>query len=508
MTGPGLWAQRQLEVDGSVVAQGMHQQAERVATLLVAGSNHTGQDILDVCAAGVPISTPRHLASDDGRADRLLGWPVRRLHFGMIEERKQVRSLVSKVAGKPGIRRVRRLPLQKPVHSGLDSATRHRKPLPGDHGLTIAKGQRGLQDPLHGHRKAGGSPLRNVEDIPNPCQMVSQAALMLCVHESAIRRPAISAHDSRELDPEDFLDDIASSAGDDPIDGEASRDEVPQPPTPPTYLPSGLVGIDNGARLERLNQGRVGWLELAAQTLRRSAETRTRRLETKRSADERGDLAPRQPVAFVEQSPKRQRVGAQLHSRRAQRIGCLEAMSRLNSLSAGAASTDVNLEPTTNGLHRREFALELFRDPDFLYRAATRGANLRQGNVHVLINASGRGTKRSLTVQLAGLTAGWQRIGFGFALGERRCLALPASDKLLNTLFQASQFLLEAGDATAKRRVLSKQLIVGRLAWRSLVCHSLFIGHTHPTLYSNPVNNYSATWMEPRGNDPKVCPRS
>jgi hypothetical protein len=148
-------------------------------------------------------------------------------------------------------------------------------------------------------------------------------------------------------------------------------------------------------------------------------------------------------------------------------------------------------EPTPDGSNGWEVDLELLVGPDFLYGPTTEGADLRQGNIVVLVDFSGWGKKRSSTVRLAGLAARRRGVGLRLALGEGRCLALAAPGEFLHALLQPGDLILEMSNPTAKRRVFGEQLVVGRLAWRRFVCHSLFIGRTPPTLYSNPVNRYS-----------------
>src|SRR5690606_31857645 len=63
------------------------QESDNVEISLASGAEHARQHRL--CSSPRMAAVPgRHLAIDDGRSDRLLGGPVRRLELGMVEVSK------------------------------------------------------------------------------------------------------------------------------------------------------------------------------------------------------------------------------------------------------------------------------------------------------------------------------------------------------------------------------------------------------------------------------------
>jgi len=81
-----------------LLTQHLGEEAEGIPPLLLAGPQHTGQDLLGPGSGPGAIATP-HLASHDGGPDRMLGPPVRGLDVVAGEEGEQVVSLAREMLG-------------------------------------------------------------------------------------------------------------------------------------------------------------------------------------------------------------------------------------------------------------------------------------------------------------------------------------------------------------------------------------------------------------------------
>jgi hypothetical protein len=101
------------------MVQEVGEERDRVGVLLAGAADHAHQDLRRVSAVPGAVAAPL-LAVHDGRADCLLGAPVRGLNPGGVEEREEVLALSLKVLEKLAVRVMRRVALKQLLESGLE----------------------------------------------------------------------------------------------------------------------------------------------------------------------------------------------------------------------------------------------------------------------------------------------------------------------------------------------------------------------------------------------------
>jgi hypothetical protein len=93
--------------------------------------------------------------------------------------------------------------------------------------------------------------------------------------------------------------------------------------------------------------------------MKRVGDATRPQVQTEPVAQERCDLAGRQPQVFIEQHDQGDRVRPQMRARGAERVRALQRMPALHPAPTIAAAADMDIEPTHVRADDRQIFLEL-----------------------------------------------------------------------------------------------------------------------------------------------------
>ena len=261
--------------------------------------------------------------------------------------------------------------IERRVQPRRDMAAGDRGPVPRDRpGVPpVANAERLLQRGLHpaGKLRAG----MILAQVATPSQQMRETGLMRGRGELAIRRPPIAHQHAGVLGPEDAGGLGKASAGLNGIHRRLRRGEGPQPVAAAVDPPARFIRRDHGTATNRLAQSDVGWPRLPGRPMQGAGHGARGDRHTEPIAQQRGDLAMRQPELFIELHHQRHGLRAELHTSRAQRIRGLQRMPALQAPPAGRTPTDRHVEATDEGPHIRELFLILRGDAGHLHRPGT-----------------------------------------------------------------------------------------------------------------------------------------
>ena len=271
-------------------------------------------------------------------------------------------------------------PLVSPVFCDYTELIPLFRPVPRDRpGVPpVANAERLLQRDLHlaGKLRAG----MILAQVATPSQQMRETGLMGGRGELAIRRPAIAHQHAGVLGPEDGGGLGKAPAGLNGIHRRLRRGEGPQPVAVAVDPPARFIRNDHGTATNRLAQSDIGWPRLPGRPMQGAGHGARGDRHGKPIAQQRRDLAVRQPELLIELHHQRHGLRAELHTRRPQRIRGLQRMPALQASPAGRTPTDRHVEATDEGSHIRELFLILRGDAGHRHRPGTMRTRGRQAD--------------------------------------------------------------------------------------------------------------------------------
>ena len=220
--------------------------------------------------------------------------------------------------------------------------------------------------------------------------------------------------------------------------------------------PAGLVRRDHGRVANLLAQLRVGRRGGAGGPVQHMGETARRDLQAERGPQQVRHLRQRHPHLRVQLDDQRNDPGAELHARRAQRVGGLQHVPALHPPLTLRAMADLDVEAPYHRAHHGQFFLILRRHARHLDRAAAVRTCRRCRRRVVLVDLRRARTARLPPVGRAGPPAGTPAVPLGSVLGEGGRLPEPGPAR-------GRQLLLEVVDLPLQAVVLTSQAVVAAL---------------------------------------------
>ena len=144
--------------------------------------------------------------------------------------------------------------------------------------------------------------------------------------------------------------------------------------------PARFIRNDHGTATNRIAQSDIGWPRLPDRPMQGAGHGARGDRHGKPIAQQRRDLAVRQPELLIELHHQRHGLRAELHTRRPQRIRGLQRMPALQASPAGRTPTDRHVEATDEGSHIRELFLILRGDAGHRHRPGTMRTRGRQAD--------------------------------------------------------------------------------------------------------------------------------
>ena len=189
-----------------------------------------------------------------------------------------------------------------------------------------------------------------------------QTGLMRCVLEVSIRCPAVTDEDAIIVGAQDCGHLRKTAAGLNGIQNHRGRDERPEPLQVTTDFPTHFIRTDHGTCANASRKCLMGGRRLAGRAMQRVRDRARPHHQAKTVAQQRRDLAVRQPEIVVRQHDRRDGLRPEMRSCDAQRIRDLERMPRLVAAPAGATPPDVHLKPTDVWPHDGQLFLNFIGD--------------------------------------------------------------------------------------------------------------------------------------------------
>lgn len=312
-------------------------------------------------------------------------------------------------------------------------------------------------------------------------------ATLLFVDEAALPSvPSIADDDAGKRAPEQPGGFRIAATGLNAIDRRVWRGDRPEPVQSTGDLPPGFVGRHDGAAANLLAQRGGGRPRLPGRAVQRVDHATTRDGQEVLLPKQRGDLAERESELFIEDDREGDCLRAELHARRAQRVGGLQWMAALHAPLARATPTDANAKRAHDDTGDGQLVLILPRPPGVADRAAVVGTAVGQRRVVCLVDTAGPPAIGFAPICRAGFTARpawlWHQ-----RPAERRGLTVARASRLVQLAFDPLQFPAQpivltlqaialAFDAlgTFAQLVDRPQFSIGVVACR-LVRHAIFM---------------------------------
>jgi hypothetical protein len=211
----------------------------------------------------------------------------------------------------------------------------------------------------------------------------------------------------------------------------------------PGDFPAGLIGRDDRAAANGRAQVLVSWFGLPRCPAHCVDEAAGRDAQAEALAEQRRDLAQRQPELLIEHDGEDDRFRTELRRGRTQGIRRLQRLATLHAPSAPPAAADRNVERPHDRSDHREIFLILRRMTHQAERPAAVWTLDRQRRLVSLVDVRGNGPVSLAAIRGAGLASGSAR-------SPAQRAARKGSRLTMNRASGRFKFVLEAVDLPAK----------------------------------------------------------
>lgn len=402
---------------------------------LLDGAKHTGEYLLRLRAAiGAVAATD--FAGDDGGAQGLFGAPVGRIDRGVEQKGEDRREFDRQVRGKA----LRDPPAARPIDEGielvLEMAARDGDPVRRDRVLApaIAHPQGLLEDAADAWRK--GPLLMIADEHATAAEQMREAGLMNGVLKLAIRGPAVAHQDTVEVCAEHRGGLIKAAAPLNRVHRRLRCGKAPQPLQMAADFPAGFIRGDDRTAANGLAQGPVRGFGLPRGPADRVDEPARGDAQAEAFAEQRRDLAERQPELFVQHDGQHDGFRTELRGGGAQRVRRLQRMTPLHAPPALPTVADGHVEDPHDRAHDREIFLRLRRVTVQAKGPATVWTGGRQRCVVRLIDVGGNGSVGLPAVGGPRLAARSTRPTSQRATRKGRCLPMDRPPRGVQFLFE------------------------------------------------------------------------
>lgn len=358
---------------------------------LLNGAKHAGEYLLRLRAA-VGAVAATDFAGDDGGTQGLFGAPVGGIDRGIEQKGEDRRVFDREVRGKA----LRDTPAARLIDEGielvLEMAARDGHTPRRDRVLApaIAHPQGLLEDAGDAGREG---PLAMIADEgPTAAEQMRKTRLMDRVLKLAIRSPAIANQDTVEVRAEHRSGLIKATSALNRVHRRLRCGKAPQPLQMATHFPAGFIRGDDRTPANGLAQGAVRGFGQPPGTADRVDETARGDAQTEAFAEQRRDLAERQPELFVQHDGEHDGFRSELRGGGAQRVRRLQRMTPLHAPPALPAVADGHVEDPHDRAHDWEIFLILRRLTVQMQAPTTIRTGGRQRRLVGLVDVCGNGS--------------------------------------------------------------------------------------------------------------------
>ena len=346
----------------------------------------TGEDLLRLRATRRAIPAT-DLPIHDGWADRVFGAPVGRIDARVPQEGQERRMLDVEMGGKPPRGGHRRRRVNQPSEPGEGAAAGHGEAVVGKRArVTTGPQRQGIQQCLLDGGGPGAARVIGAQH-PTPAQQMRETRLMQGLSELAIRCPSVADQHAVERGAEHGGGVRETATGPNGIHRGVGRRIRPEPVQHRADAPAGFIGTDHRAPSHLIAERGVRRGRHARGAMEHVHEPTRCNAQPKALAQHQGDLLERDAEVFVKGDDERDRVGAQVHRRGAERVGGLQRMSALHAPPTPDTPADVNGKLPDDRPNERQIFLILGGDPGGHHRLATTRARGGERRVVGLIHA-------------------------------------------------------------------------------------------------------------------------
>ncbi|HJW75391.1 MAG TPA: hypothetical protein VJ787_06945 [Thermoleophilia bacterium] len=413
------------------------QQCRKHVAVALARPADGREHLVNMCAVERAIPT-RDLPHDHRGTNFLLAQVVRRRELVDVEVGEQLPLVPEEMLLEATVELVLHVAAQQARHAAADLAAPVREVVLGHRRRERLEQHAGEEHALHGVRETRGAALLHLEQLGTPTQQMRRA-LALPARGRDVCGPAVDAEDAAEVDAEDLVDNVATAAQADRVQGDARLDrrEHPQPGLRCRLgdVPAGLVGMHHVGLAHEADERGVRRHAAGGDAFFRTHEGAGADAETKREQEDAHHLAVRRANAVLEVDGEAPSTRSDLHAgstvRRRHLLGVPAAHSLLApqaipALVVKARRGEWDLGGQVDDDLRRERL-------DVLQLVAAAAGARRQRDVDVAIDAR-RGS--AVRRRVAELAPGLRRVLLPPTAAEGARLPLRSTPRLLHLLAQ------------------------------------------------------------------------